>query len=111
MGVPDVTDERFRELMDGKMYLESRALDSPRGVLSALLKECLGHHSPSYPCCVIARVYLCCLLNGLFFTIYILKVPPFFTQVSWRTELNVYFLLLRRGLNWIKFVSHCCSSV
>lgn len=74
-------------------------------------KGVLGTPSPSCPCWVIARVYLYCLLNGLFFTIHILKVPPFFTQVLRRAELNVCFFLLRRGLNWIKFVSHCCSSV
>lgn len=105
MGVPDATAERIGS------WWKAVSLDNPRGISSALLKKCLGHHSPSCPCWVIAKVYLCCLLHGLFFIISILKVLPISTRVSWRTEMNVYFLLLRRGLNWIKFVSHCCSSL
>lgn len=50
------------------------------GISSALPKECLGHHSPSCPCWGTAKIYLCCLLNGLFFIIYILKVSFFYSN-------------------------------
>ena len=38
MGVPDVTAEHFRELME-RHILNQGALDNPRGIFSALLKE------------------------------------------------------------------------
>lgn len=91
--------------------VESGASDGHRGVLSVLLKANDEHLSPSCPYRVIDRALLYRLLDALFFTTVTLRVPASFPPVSWRREPSVYFLLLRSGLNCIKFVPHCCSSL